>query len=233
MKLCVIPARGGSKRIPNKNIKNFNGRPIISWSIDVAIQSDCFDKVVVSTDSDKIARVSRDSGGEVPFKRPDFISDDHATTSDVMRHAIEWYRERRVDISTACCLYATAAIAKPEDIREAMQRFEQREWDYKYVFGATSFGFPIERALRIDENGKSSMINPEFFETRSQDIPAAYHDAGQFYLASAKTWLNERNIFEESWPLVIPRWRVQDIDTMEDWKRAEAIHRLCREGQMK
>lgn len=220
MRLAVIPARGGSKRIPRKNIRTFCGRPMIAFSIAAAQDSGCFDRIVVSTDDDEIAALARDLGAELPFLRPAALADDHSTTSAVIRHAIDWFQQRDVDITEACCLYATAPFVRPQDLRDAMARLQSSGCDY--VFPVTSFPFPIQRALRITHSGTLAMFQPVHLNTRSQDLPEAFHDAGQFYFGRAAAWSAGRPIFGAgSLPLVLPRHRVQDIDSLEDWARAE------------
>jgi pseudaminic acid cytidylyltransferase len=226
MRLAVIPARGGSKRIPRKNIKPFVGKPIIAWSIAAALQSGCFDRVVVSTDDEEIAAVARACGAEVPFMRPAALADDHAGTLAVMRHAVD---ACAVDRATgrACCIYATAPFLLAEDLRRGLEILEQSGADY--AFSVTSFAFPIQRALRMTPQGRVEMFNPEHFATRSQDLEEAWHDAGQFYWGRAAAWLDEAPLFGPgSAPVMLPRHRVQDIDTPEDWLRAEWLFRAMR-----
>ena len=220
MKLAVIPARGGSKRIPRKNIKEFCGKPIIAWSIEAAINSGCFDDVIVSTDDDEIASVARYYGANVPFMRPDMLSDDHTGTIPVIRHAIEWFEANKKNPAETCCIYATAPFVQAEEIRRGLDIMGTAHSDY--VFSVTSYPFPIQRAICITAKQHIEMFNPEYFNTRSQDLEEAFHDAGQFYWGRADAWINEKPIFSpESSPIILPRHRVQDIDTIEDWVRAE------------
>lgn len=220
MKLAVIPARGGSKRIPRKNIKEFCGKPMIVWSIEAAIESDCFDQIIVSTDDAEIADVARQYGATVPFIRPVELSDDHTGTIPVIRHAIEWLKDRAQIAEQVCCLYATAPFVTAEGIRRGMSTLADTDCDY--AFSVTSYAFPIQRAIRLTEQGRVEMFSPEHFNTRSQDLEEAYHDAGQFYWGRAEAWLNNRMIFSPaSASVVLPRHCVQDIDTPEDWARAE------------
>lgn len=222
MKLAVIPARGGSKRIPRKNIRLFGDQPMIAWSIQAALQSACFDRVIVSTDDDEIAEVARAYGAEVPFMRPPSLSDDHTPTIPVIAHAIAWHHQQGIIPQAVCCLYATAPFVQPADIREGQLRLDEQACDY--VFSVTRYGFPIQRALRLDEDGRVAMFQPEHFGTRSQDLEEAFHDAGQFYWGQADAWLTGQPIFSaNSYPLMLPAWRVQDIDTPEDWERAERL----------
>ena len=220
MKLAIIPARGGSKRIPRKNIKLFCEKPMIAWSIEAALQSGCFDQVIVSTDDEEIAVVARRYGATVPFVRPAELSDDHTGTIPVIRHAIEWVNAQGQSVEQACCLYATAPFVSPEDIRRGLDTLLDTGSDY--AFSVTSYAFPIQRAIRLNAEGRVEMFNPEHFNTRSQDLEEAFHDAGQFYWGKADAWLQGRMIFSPaSVPVALPRHRVQDIDTPEDWVRAD------------
>jgi len=220
MSLCVIPARGGSKRIPGKNIKPFCGKPMIAWSIEAALQSACFDQVVVSTDDVEIAEVACKWGATVPFMRPAELSDDHTGTIPVIRHAIESINAQGNAVDQACCLYATAPFVNAEDLRRGRDILNGGDCDY--AFTATSYAFPIQRAIRLTECGRVEMFSLEHFNARSQDLEPAYHDAGQFYWGRAEAWLQGRMIFSPaSFPILLPRHRVQDIDTPEDWVRAE------------
>lgn len=220
MKLAVIPARGGSKRIPRKNIKPFCGKPMIAWSIEAAQQSGCFDRVIVSTDDAEIAEVARQCGAAVPFIRPAELSDDHTGTIPVIRHAIEWVNAQGGVVEQACCLYATAPFVSADDIRRGLSILTEAECDY--AFSVTSYAFPIQRAIRVTDSGRVEMFNASHFNTRSQDLEEAWHDAGQFYWGRADAWLQGRMIFSPaSAPVRLPRHRVQDIDTPEDWVRAE------------
>ena len=220
MKLAIIPARGGSKRIPRKNIKPFCGKPMIAWSIEAALESGCFDRVIVSTDDDEIAEVARQHGAEVPFMRPLELSDDHTGTIPVIRHAIETINSQGRAVEQACCLYATAPFIRAEDLRRGLEILQGSGGDY--AFSVTSYAFPIQRAIRLTPEGRVEMFNPEHFSTRSQDLEEAYHDAGQFYWGRADAWLQGKMIFSPaSLPVMLPRHRVQDIDTPEDWVRAE------------
>lgn len=220
MKLAIIPARGGSKRIPRKNIKPFCGKPMIAWSIEAAQESGCFDRVIVSTDDAEIAEVARQYGAEVPFMRPLELSDDHTGTIPVIRHAIETINSQGRAVEQACCLYATAPFIRAEDLRRGLELLQGSGGNY--AFSVTSYAFPIQRAIRLTPEGRVEMFNPEHFNTRSQDLEEAYHDAGQFYWGRAEAWLQGQMIFSPaSLPVMLPRHRVQDIDTPEDWVRAE------------
>ena len=224
-KLALIPARGGSKRIPRKNIRLFCGKPMIAWSIQAAFSAGCFDRVLVTTDDEEISSVAREFGAEVPFIRPDHLADDNASTQAVILHALQWCTENKFDFDAVCCLYATAPFVQPKDLCKASDQLSNSR-PGTVVFSATSFPFPIQRAIRIDEYGYASMFNPECFSSRSQDLQEAFHDAGQFYWATPETWTSIDNLFDGARPLILPRWRVQDIDTEEDWSRAELMHQL-------
>ena len=228
MRLCIIPARGGSKRIPRKNIKEFCGQAMIGYSIEAAITSQCFDKVIVSTDDQEIVEVAKSFGAEVPFIRPDELANDHAATIPVVKHTIEWFDEQGQSPTDVCCLYATAPFIQSQTISKAFQQMQ--ESGANYCFSVTSFAFPIQRSIRITQDNKVDMFYPENFNVRSQDLEEAYHDAGQFYWGKAQAFKDELPIFSETAsPYILPRYLVQDIDTMEDWIRAEAMHRVLQE----
>ena len=230
MRLAVIPARGGSKRIPRKNIREFCGMPMIARSIQAAFDSKCFDRVIVSTDDDEIAQIARQYGAEVPFIRPAELSDDHSPTRPVIAHAIQSV-EHGQKVDWVCCIYATAPFVRAEDLRTGLERVQQD--DCSYVFPVASYAFPIQRALKIDKKtGHVSMFYPEQFQTRSQDLEEAWHDAGQFYWASADQWKKDEPIFNDhAIALTIPRHRVQDIDTPEDWRLAELLFKAQENAQ--
>src|SRR5690554_3648249 len=177
--IAIIPARGGSKRIPRKNIRDFSGQPMIAWSIQAALKSRVFDRIIVSTDDTEIAAIARRAGAETPFVRPATLSDDHTGTTAVMAHAIQWLLDSGQHVQYACCIYATAPFIRPSDLATARQIIEHGSWNY--VFAATEYVFPIFRAFHVLENGGCEMIYPEHRMTRSQDLPTAMHDAGQFY----------------------------------------------------
>lgn len=222
MNIAIIPARGGSKRIPRKNIKLFHGKPMIAYSIEAAKKSDCFDKILVSTDDQEIADVAIQYGAEVPFLRPADIADDFATTLDVMQHAITWCKEQQWSVDKVCCIYATAPFISAEYILQGLKDVSAK--NVEYAFSATSFPFPIQRAITLGKDGTVSMFSPEHADTRSQDLEEAYHDAGQFYWGKASAFLSGKAIFSEhSKAVILPRKRVQDIDTYEDWELAESL----------
>ena len=229
MKLAIIPARGGSKRIPRKNIKLFCGKPMIAWSIEAALASGCFDRVIVSTDDAEIADVARAHGAEVPFMRPPELSDDHTGTIPVVAHAVGWIGQHVGPVEFACCLYATAPFVLAQDLRQGLEVLQHS--GAQYAFTVTNFAAPIQRAIRIRADERVEMLNPEYFNTRSQDLEEVFHDAGQFYWGLSNAWLNHLKIFgHDSVPVKLPRERVQDIDNVEDWTVAELKFRLMSEN---
>lgn len=232
-RVAIIPARGGSKRIPRKNVKNFCGKPMLAWSIEAAIESECFDKIIVSTDDPEIAEIGQKFGADIPFIRPENLADDFTGTIPVIRHAIEWLNSHDRVVDYACCIYATAPFVSAHDICNGWHLITQPDIDY--AFTVTSFPFPIQRAIRVSNKNRISMFNPELFDVRSQDLEEAWHDAGQFYWGKASAWLREKPIFSScSAPILLPRHQVQDIDTKEDWIRAEWLFKAIRasmEGQ--
>jgi N-acylneuraminate cytidylyltransferase len=224
MNVCIIPARGGSKRIPRKNIRDFCGRPMIAWSISAAVESGCFARVIVSTDDSEIADVARQWGAETPFQRPEELSGDHVATIPVIAHAINWLDSQGLPAGLTCCLYATAPFVQREMLRQGYEQLVASGADY--AFSVTSFPFPIQRAIKITTRGRVEMFQPEYFNTRSQDLVEAWHDAGQFYWGQSSAWLQGKILFGSgSVPVKIPRHLVQDIDTDEDWVRAEWLFR--------
>ncbi|MDD5170162.1 MAG: pseudaminic acid cytidylyltransferase [Syntrophales bacterium] len=231
MRLAVIPARGGSKRILHKNIKEFCGKPIIAWSIESALKSRCFDRIIVSTDDAEIADIARQWGAEVPFRRPDQLSDDYIGTAAVIRHAIEWFAEQDVLFEQVCCIYATAPFVTAEDIRWGLEMLISSGADS--AISVTSFPYPIQRAVRITKDGFLEMLQPEHCSTRSQDLEEAYHDAGQFYWGISDACRKERITFPKKIiPVIVPRYRVQDIDTQEDWVCAELLFKVLQKTQL-
>jgi N-acylneuraminate cytidylyltransferase len=222
MSICVIPARGGSKRIPRKNVRLFCGKPMIAWSIQAAAASGCFDRIVVSTDDDAIAEVAQTYGAEAPFRRGAALADDHTPTVPVIADAVE---QLNIGGQTAvCCLYATAPFVTKHDLQAGHGLL--METDASFVLAVTTYAFPIQRALRRDSSGGVEMFDPAQMQTRSQDLEEAWHDAGQFYWGKAHSWKTAKGIFEAgAQGLALPRHRVQDIDTEEDWQRAECMMR--------
>ena len=224
MKIAVIPARGGSKRIPRKNIRMFCGKPIIAYSISAAQQTGLFDQVVVSTDDDEIASVAREFGATTPFVRPKELADDFTGTNAVVKHAVAWFNAQSNDVTHACCLYATAPLLQARFITEGYEALSRS--NAAFAFSVTSYAFPIQRALRVTPEGRVDAIYPEHRMTRSQDLEHAYHDAGQFYWGTARAFLEDLPVFApHSIGVILPRHLVQDIDTLEDWDQAELMYR--------
>lgn len=222
MIIAVIPARGGSKRILRKNIKPFCGKPMIAWSIETAKSSGLFERIIVSTDDVEIAEVARKWGAEVPFMRPAELSNDYAATTEVIAHATQWVLDQGLDVEAVCCVYATAPFVLTDDLKRGWDALNSGCWDY--AFTVTDFAAPIFRSFKQTAEGGVEMFFPEHFATRSQDLPTALHDAGQFYWGRPAAWLTGKRIFDRhSVPVIIPRWRVQDIDTPDDWERAEIL----------
>lgn len=222
MRIAVIPARGGSKRIPRKNIKPFCGKPMIAWSIEAALASGLFDYIIVSTDDAEIAEIAKQWGAEVPFMRPEELSNDYVFPGVVVKHAVEWVIKNLGEVEFVCTIYATAPFITPTDLIKGLALLVER--GCQIAFTVTSFSYPIQRAIKITRNGKIAMFQPELYKTRSQDLEPAYHDAGQFYWARTDAVLNEVSAFSDaSVPLILPRYQVQDIDTPEDWQLAELM----------
>lgn len=222
MKVAFIPARGGSKRMPRKNVRPFCGRPMIAWPIDAARKSGLFDRIAVSTDDDEIADVARKWGAEVPFMRPAELADDHAGTTEVIGHAVRWALDQGWPLTAVCCIYATAPFIRQEDLERGLRALESGPW--AYAFAATDFGSLVLRSFRQLPDGSVEMLFPEHFQSRSQDLPPLLHDAAQFYWGRPQAWIEGRRLFDRrSTAVAIPRWRVQDIDSEDDWRLAEMI----------
>lgn len=223
MNVAIIPARGGSKRIPKKNIKEFAGKPLIAYSIEVAKNSDIFDHIIVSTDDMAIADIAREYGGEVPFVRPTSLSDDITGTRVVTNHAIEWVQQNIGEPEFCCAIYATAPFLQAEFLQKGLTALTTHT-DKSFAYSVTSFAFPIQRALLMKEDYAVPAFEQDIFK-RSQDLPEAYHDAGQFYWGRTEDYLSSKHIFsEDGVPIILPRHLVQDIDTPEDWERAELMY---------
>ncbi|AXI60485.1 pseudaminic acid cytidylyltransferase [Pseudomonas kribbensis] len=224
--VAIIPARGGSKRIPRKNLKPFDGVPMIARSIRTALDSGLFDQVVVSTDDEEIAELAQAHGVQVPFLRPAQLADDFTGTAAVIVHALQ----QLPHFDYACCVYATAPLLQARFLRQGLELLEQHP-DKSFAFSVTDFGFPVQRALTLDCQGALTAMYPEFRNTRSQDLPAAFQDAGQFYWGRSEAWLRGEVLYSPaSLPVILPRHLVQDIDTAEDWKRAEYLYAALKAG---
>lgn len=228
MRIAMIPARGGSKRIAHKNIKDFCGQPIINYSIKAALESGLFDHVICSTDSQDIAEVAKAAGAEIPFMRPANIADDYATTMDVIAHSLKYYEDMGQAVESLCCIYATAPFVTADDLRKGYDIYSQT--GAQFVFSATSYAFPVQRAFYLDDEGKPHAFSPGDLNRRSQDLTEAFHDAGQFYWCRPEAVMAGLPIFApHSRPVLMPRKRVQDIDTPEDWEFAQALYKIQNE----
>lgn len=221
MKIAVIPARGGSKRIPRKNIKEFNGKPIIAWAILAAQKSGIFDHVVVSTDDDEIKLISERYGAIVPFIRPAGISDDQTPTVPVISHAVKEIDVLYGYVEFACCIYPCSPLLLTSDLIEAFNMLQSTKADF--VYPVVEYPHPIFRSMRKSKNGKMEFLYPEYELTRTQDLENTFHDAGQFYWGKAEAWRELKKMHTDGVGMEIPSYRVVDIDTEDDWKRAEIL----------
>lgn len=224
MRLAVIPARGGSKRIPRKNIKLFAGKPMIAYAIDAALAANVFDHIVVTTDDAEIAAISTAAGAKVPFMRPTELADDHTPTVPVVAHAIHACLQLGWPVEQVCCIYPGVPLTDAADIAQALALLEHG--DTAYVFPVTPFPSPIQRALKRLPDGTTRPFHPEYVNTRTQDLELAYRDTGQFYWGLRQAWLDGKNIHANAKTIVLPEWRVIDIDTPADWECAEALYRV-------
>jgi len=222
--VAIIPARGGSKRIPRKNIKKFHGKPLIAYSIQTAKASGLFDKVIVSTDDAEIAEVAKQYGADVPFIRPKTLADDFTGTATVVNHTLEWLKEHGEEYDFVCTIYATAPLLQSKYLIEGYMKLQNS--DAVNAFSATSMPFPIQRTFKITANERCEMFWPENYNTRSQDLEEAYQDAGQFYWTKIGKKSKEIIFGKDSIPIILPRYLVQDIDTVEDWERAEILYKV-------
>lgn len=222
MKIAIIPARGGSKRIPKKNIKEFSGKPIIAWSIEAAKMCKMFDRIIVSTDDYEIASIAKQHGADVPFMRPKHLADDYTGTSAVVKDVIQNIHKNGEQISYVCCIYATAPFISSKYLIKAYQDLINQ--NKSYAFSVTTYSFPVQRSFVINQSNVIENLFPDMTLSRSQDLQEVYHDAGQFYWGLADAFLNDLPIFSRhSIPIILPRYLVQDIDTIEDWKQAELM----------
>ncbi len=220
--IAIIPARGGSKRIPRKNIKDFHGMPLITYSIKVALKSKLFDKVIVSTDDEEIAKIAMEYGAVVPFLRPKELSDDFTGTGAVINHALEYLKSVGENYDFVCTIYATAPFLDEKYLIEGFEKLKKS--NAKNAFSCTSMPFPIQRTFKITKNERCEMFWIENFSKRSQDLEDAFQDAGQFYWTNLKINSDEIIFGKDSVPIILPRYLVQDIDTLEDWIRAEFMY---------
>ena len=228
--LAIIPARGGSKRIPRKNIKNFAGQPIIKYSIDAAKESAIFDEIMVSTDDKEVSEISKSFGAEVPFFRSPENSNDTAGTAPVILEVLEEYKKLGREFDYVCCIYPTAVFVTGERLQKAKQILIDSNADS--VVPVMRFGYPIQRALKIKKDGKVEMFWPENYSARSQDLEPAYHDCGQFYFFKVSSFLKQKLLFMKSTiSLEVPESEAQDIDNEEDWKLAEIKFNLIKNAK--
>jgi len=217
--IAIIPARGGSKRIPRKNIKQFCGKPIISWSINAAQNSGLFKEIIVSSDDEEIIELAKKDGAIAPFVRPASISDDFSTTHDVMLHAVDHLDRTGYEFDFACCIYPCSPFIQIADLQEGLEIIKHKENFYSYPI--TEYPHPISRALEISSNKRISLVEEVNEKRRTQDCSINYHDAGQFYWGSKNTWLTVNQVHSNAYGVSIPSWRAVDIDSADDWKRAE------------
>lgn len=222
MNLAVIPARGGSKRIPRKNIKPFHGKPMIGYAISAAITSGIFERVIVSTDDEEIAQIARAFGADVPFLRPHELADDHTPTVPVIAHAIQTCQDLGWTFQDVCCIYPCVPFISSRDVHTAYQELQRS--GANFVFPVACFPSPIQRALRRLPDGSVKPFQPEYTATRTQDLEPGYFDAGQFYWGKSTAWLKGLNIHRNGLTMVVPEWRVVDIDNSADWDRAEVLY---------
>lgn len=228
--VAIIPARGGSKRIPKKNIKLFHGKPLIAYSIETALKSNLFDEVIVSTDDEEIAKIARDFGAKTPFIRPKELSDDFTGTGAVVSHTLNFLKENGKKIDFVCTIYATAPFLQEKYLIEGFEKLSNSS--AKNAFSCTSMPFPIWRTFKIT-NERCEMFFPENFSKRSQDLQEAFQDAGQFYWTNLNIKSNEIMFGKDSIPIIIPRYLVQDIDTLEDFVRAEFMYEAIQRSENK
>ncbi|TQR59610.1 pseudaminic acid cytidylyltransferase [Campylobacter troglodytis] len=223
--LCVIPARGGSKRIPRKNIVEFEGKPLIAHSIENALNSSIFDEVIVSTDDEEIASISRKFKAKIPFMRPKELSDDYAPTNAVISHAIKELASLGQDFETVCCLYATAPLIDSEILKQAYAEFKEK--DCEFLSTACEFSYPIQRAFMLDKDKRITMFDESSYYERSQDLTPAFHDAGAFYFGKSQAWLEGKQAFKpHSRAFLLPRHLVCDIDSLEDLEFARLLFKF-------
>ena len=225
--VAIIPARGGSKRIPRKNIKDFQGKPLIAYSIETALESNLFEKVIVTTDDEEIASVAKEYGALVPFLRPKELADDFTATQPVIDNVLDYLKNTGEVYEYYCTIYATAPLLQAKYLIEGFEKLKKS--DAINAFSATSMPFPIQRTFKLNEHGRCEMFTPEYYMSRSQDLEEAYQDAGQFYWSKLGKKSDKIMFGEDSIPVILPRHLVQDIDTLEDWQRAEIMYRVLEE----
>lgn len=227
--VAIITARGGSKRIPRKNIMNFCGKPIIAYSIEAALQSGCFDEVMVSTDDEEIAAIAREYGAKVPFMRSEKTSNDYATTVDVLMEVLTEYKNRGQEFEYLCCIYPTAPFVTGNKLKKAMDIM--KETDSDSLVPIVQYGFPPQRCFVVN-NGNVSYKWPEYMMTRSQDLEPFYHDCGQFYCMNSERFMATKKVYtDKTYAFVCSELEVQDIDNMVDWQIAEMKYKLMLERE--
>jgi pseudaminic acid cytidylyltransferase len=226
MNIAIIPARGGSKRIPRKNIKLFCGKPMLAWSIEAAQKSMLFEHIIVSTDDIEIAEIANKWGAETPFLRPLELADDMTPTVPVVAHAVEACMRLSWEADFFCCIYPCAPFITGNDLQESFRLIKGSGVDF--VYPVTEYAHPVQRAMYRSDNGIMKFVNPEHELTRTQDLPTRYHDAGQFYWGKSMAWREQKKMHSGGAGMVVPNWRVVDIDTADDWKRAELLREALR-----
>ena len=224
MNVAIIPARAGSKRIPGKNSRIFCGKPMIAWAIGHALESNMFDKIVVSTDDQQIANLARANGAETPFIRPADLADDMTPTAPVIAHALESCQSMGWEIEYACCIYPCVPFLQISDLIDSFALMAEQ--DAHFVYPVTEYVHPIQRAMRRTPSGHMQLFQPEHELTRTQDLEKSYHDAGQFYWGKASSWKAQMKMHTAGVGMVVPNWRIVDIDNADDWKRAEFLYEL-------
>lgn len=229
MKICIIPARGGSKRIPRKNIKLFRGKPLIEWTIETAIASDLFDRIIISTEDSEIKDVALSAGAEVPFMRPLSLADDFTTTREVIIHALQELFDIKKLPEWTCCIYPSTPLLRVEDLIESFNTLEYNKLDF--VFAAKYYDHPIEKAFFVSQDGELKRFFFEKKYDRTQDLIQALHDAGQFYWGKTNAFVENKDVISEnSRPFILPNYLVYDLDTIEDWKRLEITAKIIEES---
>lgn len=232
LNIAVIPARGGSKRIPRKNIKEFCGKPMIAWTIETAKKSGLFDQIIVSTDDEEIAQISRKFGAQTPFPRPKNLADDLTPTVPVIAHAVQTCINIGLNPQYVCCIYPCSPFTRSKDLILALEIMRTK--NAEFIYPVTEYAHPIQRAMRRLANGKMELFSPEHELTRTQDLEKTFHDTGQFYWGTASAWIEHKKMHTDGLAIPVPNWRTVDIDSLDDWNRAELMFnslgaQLCNE----
>ncbi len=224
MKIAIIPARGGSKRIKNKNIKTFYGKPIISYAIKCAKDSKLFDKIIVSSDSKKIVHIAKKYGAEAPFMRPKFLSKDGTHTIEVIKHAIRWLINKGNKVKYVCCIYPATPLMMHSDLRNSFKLIKRI--NKNFLISAAEYPYPVEKGFYL-KNNRVKLFQPNKHSKSSHLLKRSFHDAGQFYWAKTKTWLKKKSILNSnSYIYKVPQLRSQDVDTISDWKIIEKLYKI-------